>query len=217
MPIIHDKKIVFIHIPRTGGTSVNDYFLSKGFFQDHKLDTSTYNFHILYGLYRFNNQIFELDHLTFKEIERFSAPIVHKNYKKFAVVRDPIQRILSEYKRIKKQRDFRLFDCSNMTFESFLTKIEEIFDNEFQGVGHFRRSHIIPQHEYVDGAEDVTILYFERLADEWRKFSEENKLPDFYLPHKNQAKTNGGDDISEGSVKIIRKLYSKDFDAFGYD
>ena len=76
--ILDDHKILFIHIPRTGGTSVEKFFEFKT--HDNLLSTQS--------------SIRNAQHLTLKE---YTQEIDIEKYFKFTIVRNPWDRLLSWY------------------------------------------------------------------------------------------------------------------------
>ena len=89
MPISHKDNIIFVHIPKTGGGSVEK---TLGIFGEDNNGSLNPNLDILYG--KKNNKL--LHHLTIKEIKNFNNSQC-LNYKKVSFVRNPFDRIVSEY------------------------------------------------------------------------------------------------------------------------
>ena len=89
MPISHAENIIFIHIPKTGGGSIEK---SLGIFGEDNNGSLNPNLNILYG--RKNNKL--LQHLTISEIKAIKDK-EYKTYKKITFVRNPFDKLLSEY------------------------------------------------------------------------------------------------------------------------
>jgi|CryBogDrversion2_2_1035213.scaffolds.fasta_scaffold35579_2 hypothetical protein len=70
MPVSHKYKIIFIHIPKCGGTTI-----------DHLLDIIDYSD----------------QHYTLLQLKNKLNPDIFNGYKKITVVRNPYTRLLSEY------------------------------------------------------------------------------------------------------------------------
>lgn len=210
MPIIHSEKLIFIHIPRTGGTSINQYFLENKYFKEHTLNVKEPNFHIMYGLYKSPCQTYELDHLDYYDLKKFTPEPVFKDYNKFAIIRDPVDRLYSDFGRIKLRNDKRLFNTENMNFDEFVEEIAKIFENGLNKLGHFKRSHLIPQINYVPDNDDVEILKFENLSSDWDKFCKGHKLNNLKLPHKNKS-NKSKPVISAHTKSIIEEIYRDDY------
>lgn len=211
--------MIFIHVPRTGGTSVNQYFEENGLFGEHNLNVKDFNFHIMYGIFKSEGQTFELDHLDYKGLQSFLPKNVLSTYKKFGIVRDPAKRLLSDFKRIKQRKDRRLFDAQFMDFDDFVLNIAKLFDKGLGEVGHFKKSHLLPQLDFIPNEKNIEILRFENLQNDWRKFVLENNLPIKDLPHKNKTTKPPSESeykISAKSLSIIKEIYRKDYQEYGY-
>jgi len=89
MPISHAENIIFIHIPKTGGGSIEK---SLGIFGEDNNGSLNPNLNILYG--KKNNKL--LQHLTISEIKAIKDK-EYKTYKKITFVRNPFDKLLSEY------------------------------------------------------------------------------------------------------------------------
>ena len=89
MPISHDLKIIFIHIPKTGGGTIEK---SLGIFGEDNNGSLKVNYDILYG--KENDKL--LQHLTLQNIENIKQNEFDK-YRKISFVRNPYDRMVSEY------------------------------------------------------------------------------------------------------------------------
>lgn len=215
MPIIHKHKLIFIHVPRTGGTSINKYFEDTHCFDEHKLDVRSVNFHIMYGLYKTPKETFELDHLDYSDLQKFCPEQVFSSYKKFAIVRDPLERLYSDFGRIKLRGDKRLFDAKDMTFDQFVLEVEKIFHRGLDKLGHFKKSHLLPQVNFVPNGKGIHILRFSHLGEDWNNFRRLHDLPELELPHSNKsAKGNKHIIASDETISIVKEIYKDDYKAF---
>ena len=88
MPVYQHHRLVHIHIPKTGGTAIAQLFKQLGDVQ--------WNPQGLYGERFSQNRWFEFQHLMGAEIHTHTN---HKftGYDWFALVRDPYQRLISDY------------------------------------------------------------------------------------------------------------------------
>ena len=85
------EKVIFIHIPKTGGTTINTA-MNNSFWQTEV----GFNYrHILPNKTSNSGDIFNPDNIT-----------QFKDYKIFMMLRDPIDRIISEYYFIKERKEF---------------------------------------------------------------------------------------------------------------
>lgn len=84
MPVDHDRNVLFIHIPKTGGTSI---LTSLGLWQSQR----SANLRTLFGDFG----CVDLQHLTLSQAEQYLTPTEFAQYYKFAFVRNPWDRAVS--------------------------------------------------------------------------------------------------------------------------
>lgn len=126
MPICHNRKLIFVHIPKNGGTSIE-----KSLNLEH-LENLYSKTPIKYSGMSIDKSRFtsnkELDdmwyrtpqHLTAEQIRKL-YPIVFNNpeYKSFAIVRNPYDRLVSEWAYIQSHAVTLSKDFKNMSFDEF--------------------------------------------------------------------------------------------------
>jgi hypothetical protein len=94
MPINRERESLFIHIPRTGGTRV-EQLLNMTF----NGDAPATKYLMLFGYAPLGGKKYELQHLTYKEIIKHKL-ISRKEFNsffKFSFVRNPYDRLVSTY------------------------------------------------------------------------------------------------------------------------
>ena len=89
MPILHSAKIIFVHIPKTGGGTIEK---TLGIYGKDNNGSLSPDHSILYGKYK--NKF--LQHLTINEIKELNKK-EFESYKKISFVRNPYDKIISEY------------------------------------------------------------------------------------------------------------------------
>ena len=124
----HKRKIIFIHVPKTGGTSI-------------ERTLNLMNGRNGYGVIK--HAAFQ--HFCWNEFKELLGEDIYNKYFKFSIVRNPYQRIISEY-----------FWCdipgigfkSNQSMDDFLNYAEEIVSkqNWYETIYH---DHFIPQTTYL--------------------------------------------------------------------
>jgi hypothetical protein len=207
MPIFRKdgKNILFIHIPKTGGSTIEQVFKNSGYqedFRDGKTGAGTINY-----LRRSTPQHMQGSILrqTF-QLRRFDLI--------FLIVRNPLARFRSEYLWRNRKTEVSLevgaIERWGLTAFADYARNHYLFDN-----------HIRPQIEFnVPGA---LVYYFEDGLDEVvRRLNEDHGLGlDPLVPHVRTAKGATGASssdvvISERLERRIREFYFEDFHTFGY-
>ena len=170
MPCTPDRRLLFIHIPKTGGTSVEQ---ALGLFGDWQLEDQTR----LFGLVQSPQLLAHgwgsafLQHLSWSEIHQhwdFSQALC------FAVVRNPWARFASVYTNtdphLLQTARGRGLELQGLSFEAFVDATE--------GLQH---AHLRPQREYLctaTGAVAVPqLLRTETLSQDYAALAAAHGLP----------------------------------------
>lgn len=129
MPISHEHKIIFIHVPKCAGTTIEDIFGMRTFDNFYcEIITNDVLKKIPYENftdeeYR-NCAVKNMQHYTFRELSKVLKKDILNTYKKIAVVRNPYDRLVSEYHfcelGIKKGKTFEEFVEINLKLEPYL-------------------------------------------------------------------------------------------------
>lgn len=195
------KKTIFVHIPKTAGTSIEVLLLGH---TGLKLEN-------LFGIDTIKNKA--LQHLTAKEIRDLSSIKDFSSYFRFSFVRNPYDRMISEY-----------FWCQisgigykhNQQFSNFLAYAEDIVSS-----GNYSKNlytdHFMPQYKFVYDDE------MNLLVDFVGRFENLNKDVDIIrkklnitaiLPHEHSTQQKKDFVITEDDKKRIYNMYEKDFKLF---
>ena len=201
MPLLftNGKLIFFIHVPKTGGSSVEDYlvrrFGSLSMVDRHKREGVTGT-----GL------ISPITHLSALDLEEILSNDIDFC---FAIVRDPLKRIVSEYRWQQNSSK-----SSRLSFSTWLRltlgaarKEPRIYEN-----------HIRPQSEMITENAEIFRLEegFEALInrlDDVTMTVAKNVSMGHLLKHS--AKTSV--DISREDAELVSSFYSSDYERFGYE
>ncbi len=188
------KPLKFIHISKNAGTSIEKSGISKS------IQWGMY--HKEYGYW---HHYFPLKNIYLKI-----------KYHWFMIVRNPYDRILSEYycqwggigkKNIKHTKD---------QMNQYL--IEKIKRRDFKG------DHYTEQHKYIDYLSNVYIfvLRFEFLNEDFYKLMDFYNIQNIELMKTNTSKEKNKnlpftiDDFSNELISLINDVYHKDFELFNY-
>lgn len=105
------EKIIFIHVPKTGGTTINtamqnSFWQTKPDFNYRHIDIKTF-------------------HSTSGDIFKRANFEKYKGYNIITMLRDPVDRILSEYSFIKERRDFmKLLKPQPKNFDEYVDNMQ---------------------------------------------------------------------------------------------
>ncbi len=145
MPLSIRYKLVFIHIPKTAGTSVEQFFNDNGgcLFLDRKT--------------RINGH--SIQHSTYSELK--DMKMIPSDYRIFTVIRHPYDRFLSDYNYYCTRLGF---EGDTMDFAKYYFSTFEKFDNHNRSMTYFLT---------VDGKiqKEIEIIRIENLSWElYQKF-----------------------------------------------
>jgi hypothetical protein len=198
MVVCHEKKCIFIHIPKTAGTSIEQ------FIKDKKYNLDFLGFR--------NNR--SLHHLRAIELKKILGSLVYNIYYKFSIVRNPYERLLSEYYWTPIKNVGHKSGKSKYEFLNYVTDVlknKKFFDNKYN-------DHFIPQFLFVYEGKKLlidNIFKYEDLAwiEEYlkKKLNIENNLP---ILNKNKIEK---EDWTPKQKERIYKLYKTDFLLFNYE
>lgn len=199
MPLAHHdgKSIFFAHVPKTGGSSVEDYLISR-FGPLSLIDVNKRR-----GL-RGTGLIVPATHLAAIDIAEL---VPHDLAYSFAVVRDPMSRLMSEFRyQSGVSRMSRLgFSTWLRIMLGAVTREPRLYEN------HIRpQSDLVPEDADVFRLEDgfdAMIAALDRVTGTER--------PDLIVPHINTRKKDPIT-ISQEDAALIERVYAADYDRFGY-
>jgi hypothetical protein len=194
----HQRKVIFVHIPKTAGSSVESVL---GCFN---------NPHKGYGIEKGKAK----QHYSWREYESALGPESFANYTKFTIVRHPYTRFISEY-----------YYCyipgmghkNGQSIDEFIDSCEKIVNNRSFGTS-IHHDHFIPQWEFIyDERGNLKVdqlFYFEDLSaikDFLATIVSPCKLPHILKKQGNKLS------LTPAQKERIYKLYQKDFEMLGYD
>lgn len=133
--ISHEHNCIFIHIPKTAGTSISNFY-----FPAIALDWKKPNYDLLYGWCP--KRKIHLQHATSKQLLELDLikPEIWKSYFKFTFIRNPYDRAYSDYFWIMRDRHIK------GSFADYINKKGE-FDKILNDNSEmtYRGDHLIPQ------------------------------------------------------------------------
>jgi hypothetical protein len=208
--VLPELGCVFVHIPKTGGQSIELALLEAAGLTWRTRDRA---------LLRINRDPTKgpprLAHLTAEEYVGLGhvSAVDWRRWTSFAVVRDPWQRLVSAWRY--RGHDFPFADFVRARFP----RPED--DDYERGVAAFR--HVLPQADFVtdrDGAVLVDhILRFERLQEGFDAICGQLGLSPRPLPRRNAAHAGSEDyraHYDDALAEEVGRRYARDVQLFGY-
>jgi hypothetical protein len=205
--ISHARETIFVHVPKTGGQSVEAVFLND-------LGLTWRERAAL--LLRHNDDPArgpeKLAHLYAREyvaLGHIEADMFAR-YFKFAVVRHPFDRVLSEYRYRAAAQAKR---GRTLDLDSFLADVPR---DDYSDLTR----HLVPQVRYLDGPDGRClvdrVLRFETLAQDIAPVFERVFGQSRILPHRNRSTRRTAVALNGAQKAMLADRYQADFEAFGY-
>lgn len=199
----HRFKTIFVHIPKTGGQSIEHMFLKA-----HGLDWHTRDALLLRENRDASQGPARLAHMFAGEYHSFGhiTREAFDEYYRFTTVRDPYDRIISEF-------NYRPHE--HKTIRDFVASLPKNIRSD-------RRRHVLPQARFLmDEDEQLLVndvLRFENLAEEIKKVFV--RLPELggELEHINSSrrKRMKRADLDAADIAFITELFEDDFRLLDY-
>lgn len=192
--LIHNKKLIFIHIPKTGGSSIKQALFGKYISShDHA------------GYYRDHHEL------------------CWNSYFKFSIVRNPWDRTFSIYNFYKNGNNpvnaKIKISMNEMSFEDFIHLYSR---GEWLPGSSFSNPLLTQQLDWIslDGKIAVDLVVkFESLQEDYIRLCEELNIRARRLPHLKKMGNRGDykNMYNDETKNIIYRRFKKDIEAFDYD
>lgn len=210
----------FLHITKTGGTSIEEFALKLG---------------IKWGKYdKIFYQNYNKEGFWHIPLNYFNLETINK-YKWFVIVRNPYDRIISEINYLIKDKyiDSNINEYLHNILSNLL-KDEQTLNSDFIEKNDIMLAfHFVPMYFYTcygnkrnnsngNGSnnkitDNIKVIKFENLNKEFNSFLKELSIEETFDIHENKSeKVYEFDDLSIKNIKLINKVYKKDFELFDY-
>lgn len=207
--LVSEHGILFIHIPKTGGTSV-ERAIMRSFpdLFDLSSEAMYYN-----NLCPAEYRRYCLDGRSHKPISYFRKFPEYQACFKFAFVRNPYDTLLSHYKYVQylpaRGRHYRDFGHLIEWLESGRDEMIYRSENPY---------HLFPQSDFIgDGSELDFVGRCENLRDDFGIVAKKLGLRVRTLERMNQTPSKPGREIMTPYLDFINAYYARDFELFGYE
>lgn len=204
MLISDNKKFIFIHIPKTAGSSIRSALKP---YANPKSKSNVLrllkNFNLPRDYRKFHFKL----HSKLQDAQNKMPSEVFTSYKKIAFVRNPWDRVVSNF-AFKVHGTDRIERNRNDSFENFI-------HTEFE----LKKS---SQFDYIcdlDGRLDCDFIgRFESLAEDYMTMQDLLGIELPPLPMLNASKRRNGyqDHYTQETKELVAKYYQKDIETFGY-
>ena len=222
MPIFYTDRIhlLYIHIPKTGGMSIEKYFyetfgIERTCYTGYGYSHPRIDFPTLFG----KNQEFTLQHLTFEKYCKYGKLLFDIDVLEdptlivLATVRNPYDRIISDLYFFVVQ--------TKITADSTRQDIEDAIRIYLNNPNYDYDNHRLPQYKFLIDSNDgkiperICILKTESLTQDMHELG----FTDFHF-NENLNRTgkqmNYRDLLTDASIQMINQYYYQDFIYFGY-
>jgi hypothetical protein len=195
MPVDNNRKFIFVHIPKVSGTSIE---LALDLMHEDK-------FFKMESIYQIDGIMFAPQHLRSKDLKnKFLKKSEFDSYFKFSFVRNPYDRVISEY---LYNKNIENFDINN--FRKWLYEYYEKIDYD----------HKLLQYEFLYEGDKLLVDFvgrFENLKEDFSYVCKKINI-NVELPHlqKKQSKSNI-DLLEKKDLDFIYDIHKKDFEIFNY-
>lgn len=211
MPVYHAHQLVHIHIPKTAGTAIEEFF--------HRIGDMQWGPQSWVGQERRAGRWYEFQHLSYRELKSFTGS-QYDTFRSLAVVRNPYLRLLSDYfwHQAPPQPAFESLDA-------FLRSIPRDMDARWEE--HIARAdqaaanvliHVRPQYQYVDDVDGSClvdeILRFETLDRDMARFMKRYDLDSAFIRPRPVRRIE--DYLDRAQLDLINEIYAVDFERFSY-
>ena len=217
MPISHPHRTIFVHVPKTGGTSVEFVLGMHG----DKADI---------GIRPYFSQEIDRERLYGQDLQHMTAtglkdalqqqPGVFERYFKFSIVRNPWDRLVSVF-AWTNQKWARGDELSDAEFESSVTRLHGLFAaSRSRGQPLRVAPHFVPQvHFLVDRERRPLVDYiarYENLQTDWehirQKIGVQAQLPRRMRSHHRPYQSY----YTPATRAMVAEIYAEDISAFNY-
>lgn len=203
--ICYDRKIIFIHIPKCGGTSVEDLLWPN---PDQRTERNLW-MGVKYPFWRPIRNKYQtggLQHLTADNVRKHVGDKTFNSFYKFAFVRHPVSRLISQFKYLQKRDDLKrlLKIKGEVSFTDYLDRISEIEHVQW-----------LPQASFLldpDGKQIVDDIFkLEDLNDHVLELTERTGTDFSLLQRKNTTSDISSPEVSRADLKKIEEMHHTDF------
>ena len=213
MPISYKLNTIFVHIPKTGGSSIEralDTVLEDQFYSPDRAK----NINLPFICNKLNPSEYEQcinrcpQHFTLNQLKTILPETIYTNFYKFTIVRNPYDRLVSEF--YFRKNIYNTVKDPNSNFPIFKKLIDCLELPQLERIINFD-AHLEPQYTFIN--EDINdIFYFEKIQECFDKLKTKN----IHILKSNNRKPYQEYYTKELQDKVYA-FYLEDFIKFGYN
>ncbi len=214
------KNVMFIHVHKCAGTAITKAFIDRteskrsGWILPIEVDAKKTKDIMIQ-----NNQILESqfsapDHFRAIDMQEYLGAAKFKPYFKFAVSRNPWDRLASWYFFLRyRTNKGQSVLARNMTMEDFIKySVDQFYLPQYQWVTNHKGKVIVDE-----------IIKLENLSERWSSISDRISDEPIALktvnasPNTTEPRPNPFANVRKETLELFRDAYAKDFELFDYD
>ena len=210
MIISHKYKFIFIHVPKTGGTSIKHALIDRGLLDgkpDWRISKEDAK---KYGLDEKRIKVW-VGHLTAREQKKIVGEEIWNSYFKFAFVRNPWERTLAAYKYMLQNTGFwrahpLKFLCARVLSFKLWVQLKK---------------RVLRQNKFLSDKEGNLLVdfvgRFENLQEDFNKACDRIGVTRTELPHVNKSEHKHYSCYYDKATRdVVEKIGKEDNKMFGY-
>ncbi|NER22223.1 MAG: sulfotransferase family protein [Symploca sp. SIO1B1] len=219
--ISYDKKCIFVHIPKTGGSSIENLIWTGN-----RRESDLWKGHITpyYNKYQTGG----LQHLFATHIQQEVGNDVFKSFFKFSFVRNPWDKAVSQFCYMKTIKILREFigmskdDCFKQYLSLIQTKKHVQWEEQYKFILDQNGNSLVDFIGRFENFENDVRYVLQTLNNQTSLNPQEltpesAKISFAKIPHVKQSlRTHYTDYYDNESKDIVRHLYQKDIELFNY-
>lgn len=198
--INNEQAVTFLHIPKTGGTTIESWLNETGKYQQ-----------VFFSQKKLEDMLVTPQHLGYRTLTELTKTLNRPFEYKFAVVRNPFDRIVSEFFYRIKLGSIQLGDNAESLFSPWV--IHNL--RKYKNTPDVLDNHLRPQTYFVN--DDVEVFKFEdgiqnvlNAVGNSIGIQEEVEVKPKKVGEKKKVRW------SPNAIKMVLEIYEQDFDRYDY-